>query len=123
MNSVPPSATSTRPGLACTAPVKAPFSWPNNSLSSRLSCRAAQLMVTSGLSRRGLPAWMARATTSLPVPLGPRTSTVASVGATFSIRAAILRIAGLEPTRRWRGSWRCRCCTSRCSRRANCTFS
>ena len=34
MNSVPPSATSNKPGLVATAPVKAPFSWPNSSLSS-----------------------------------------------------------------------------------------
>jgi len=43
---VPPSASSTRPGFCFRAPVNAPFSWPNNSLSSRVSGMAAQLMRT-----------------------------------------------------------------------------
>ena len=43
---VPPSASSTRPGFCFSAPVKAPFSWPNSSLSSSVSGMAAQLMRT-----------------------------------------------------------------------------
>ena len=34
---VPPSASSSRPRLRSVAPVNAPFSWPNSSLSSRVS--------------------------------------------------------------------------------------
>ncbi len=66
------------------APVKAPFSWPKSSLSMRPLGSAAQLTLTSGRSLRGLRAWIARATSSLPVPVSPRISTVASVGATSS---------------------------------------
>ncbi len=103
MNSVPPSATSNSPGFTRSAPVNDPRSCPNSSLSSSDSCSVAQFTVTSGLSRRGLFPWTARATSSFPVPLGPRTSTVASVGATFSIRASTFRSAGLAPTMWYRG--------------------
>ena len=50
---VPPSATSSLPFLVAIAPVKAPFSCPNNSLSSSASGMAAQLMATNGLPARG----------------------------------------------------------------------
>ena len=40
---------------------------------------AAQLIATNGPSARGLSAWSARANSSLPVPLSPSSSTVASV--------------------------------------------
>ena len=43
---VPPSASSTRPCFCLRAPVKAPFSCPNNSLSSSSSGMAAQLIRT-----------------------------------------------------------------------------
>ena len=46
--SVPPSASSMRPGLVPTAPVKAPFSWPNSSDSSTSRGRAPQWMGTNG---------------------------------------------------------------------------
>jgi hypothetical protein len=65
------------------APVNAPLAWPNSSLSSRLAGSAAQLMARNGPARRGDSAWSARATSSLPVPVSPRTSTVSSVAATF----------------------------------------
>ena len=48
---MPPSAASSRPGLAATAPVNAPRSWPNSSLSSSVSESAAQLSRTNGRSR------------------------------------------------------------------------
>ena len=54
---MPPGAVSSRPGLACAAPVNAPRSWPNSSLSSSDCDSAAQLMATSGLRgarRRGV---------------------------------------------------------------------
>ena len=67
---------------ASTAPVNAPFSWPNSSLSSSVSGIAAQLTATNGPVARGeLRRGCARATSSLPVPLSPSSSTVASRGA------------------------------------------
>ena len=71
--------------LRSRAPVKAPFSWPNSSLSSSVSGIAAQLTATNGLSRRGPVTWMARATSSLPVPVSPRMSTVALRSRTCSM--------------------------------------
>jgi hypothetical protein len=46
---------------------------------------AAQLIATNALPARGLSECTARASTSLPVPLSPSSSTVAMVGATFSM--------------------------------------
>ena len=61
-------------------PVNAPFSWPKSSAS------ASDFRQRRGVDgderpgrRRGLPAWIACATSSLPVPLSPRISTVASL--------------------------------------------
>ena len=88
-----------------TAPVKAPFSWPKNSLSMRSRGIAVQFTATKGRSRRGERRWIARATSSLPVPVSPRRSTVASASATCSTIANTSRIAGevaddlLEPGR------------------------
>src|SRR5207253_1310749 len=50
---VPPSASSNRPSRRSAAPVNAPFSWPNSSLSSRVSGMAAQFTAMNGLARRG----------------------------------------------------------------------
>ena len=65
------------------APVNAPFSWPKSSDSSSSSAIALQLIATNGLWRRGLALWIARASSSLPVPLSPVISTRASVPATM----------------------------------------
>ncbi len=51
---VPPSAASKSPFLLPVAPVKLPFTWPNSSLSSRVSVSAEQFTATKGLSLRGL---------------------------------------------------------------------
>jgi hypothetical protein len=51
-NRVPPCACSKRPLRWLTAPVNAPFSWPNSSDSSRFSGSAAQLSLTSGCGAR-----------------------------------------------------------------------
>src|SRR6266446_3434059 len=83
---VPPSASSKHPVRRSKAPVKAPFSWPNISLSIRVSGMAARLIGTNGLFRRGLSSWTVRATNSLPVPLAPVISTEAVLGATISMR-------------------------------------
>ena len=45
---VPSSASSKSPFLVAAAPVKAPFSYPNNSLSIRVSGKAAQLNINEG---------------------------------------------------------------------------
>ena len=74
--SVPPSASSTLPMVCLMAPVNAPFSYPKSSDSRSVSVRAAQDIATNGLPLLGLSAWIARARSSLPVPLSPRTSTV-----------------------------------------------
>jgi len=81
---VPPSAVSSRPGLLLSAPVKAPFSWPNSSLSSRDSDSAAQFSRSSGLLARREREWMASAMTSLPDPVSPSSSTLMSLAATRS---------------------------------------
>ena len=68
---MPPSASSKRPALVATAPVNAPFSCPNSSLSTSVGGSAAQLTRTSGRAWRRLRSWSARANSSLPVPVGP----------------------------------------------------
>ncbi len=50
-----------------------------------------------GAGARGLFRWMAWATSSLPVPVSPRSSTVASEGATISRSWKISRMRGEEP--------------------------
>ena len=81
-NSTPPAACSMRPGLVATAPVNAPRSWPKSSDSSSWSGSAAQLMAMNGPWLRREAWWRKRATTSLPVPDSPVSSTVVSVCAT-----------------------------------------
>ena len=51
-NRVPRSASRKSPGRAVLAPVKAPFTWPNSSLSSSPSARAEQLTATKRRSAR-----------------------------------------------------------------------
>ena len=88
--SVPPWASSNLPGLRAYAPVKAPFSWPKSSDSSSESGIAARLTATKGCARRGLWLWMARATSSLPVPLS-------AVISTRGVRLRHLRDQLVEP--------------------------
>ena len=97
MNRVPLSASSNRPIRRCKAPVKAPFSWPNSSLSTTPCGIAPQLTLMSGRSRRGLPWCIARAISSLPVPVSPVSSTVVSTGATCCTFRSTARSAGLSP--------------------------
>ena len=59
---------------------------------------AAQLTLTKGRVARGLLRWIARATSSLPVPDSPVTSTEARVGAARPIASCTDRIGGEEPT-------------------------
>ena len=95
--SVPPLAVSSRPGLSRSAPVKAPFRWPNISDSSSGSGSAAQLIGTSARLARRLCWWMNWAMTSLPVPLSPLMNTEASVAATFRASSTALRNSGRDP--------------------------
>ena len=76
---MPPWASSNWPSRRAWAPVNAPFSWPNSSDSISVSGMAATLTATNGCALRSLRWWMARATSSLPVPLSPVISTVAGV--------------------------------------------
>ena len=52
-NSVPPSASSKRPMRSALASVKAPFTWPNSSLSNTPSARPPALTVTRACRRGG----------------------------------------------------------------------
>ena len=97
-NNVPPSASSNFPSRSANAPVKLPFMWPNSSLSISSPGIAAQFTSTNGPWARGDSAWIARATSSLPVPFSPRISTRAFEGATFSIRSITCLTPLLEPT-------------------------
>ena len=94
---VPLSASSNRPSRRSAAPVKAPFSWPNSSLSSSVSGSAAQLTAMNGLPRRGERSCSALATSSLPVPLSPWISTVLETGAICSILTSTSWIGALSP--------------------------
>ena len=99
-NSVPPLACSNFPAAWRSAPVKAPFSCPNNSLSRSVSGNAAQLTATNGRSRRPDAAWIARATSSLPVPRSPAIRTGRGITATRATRSSSSRICGDSPTSR-----------------------
>ena len=94
---VPWSAASNLPILSLTAPVKAPFMWPNSSLSRRLSGMAPQWTAMKGLSLRCPLKWIALATISLPVPDSPMTSTVESVLMIRFIRLKTFCMAGELP--------------------------
>jgi hypothetical protein len=77
--------------------VNAPRTWPNSSLSSSVPTSALQFTGTNARLARRPAKWSARATSSLPVPLSPVISTVASDGATLSIVARSCCIAGESP--------------------------
>ncbi len=108
---VPPRARAKRPGVSCLASVKAPRLYPKSSDSSRVSGRAPQLTATKGPFRRVLAACRARAKSSLPVPVGPRISTVLSLSATLGrisrIRWMRLSLLTMSPkVHSWRNSRR-----------------
>ena len=96
--SVPPSASSNRPSRRSAAPVNAPFSWPNSSLSSSVSGSAPQLTAMNALPRREDRSCSAFATSSLPVPDSPWISTVLDTGAICSMRTSTSWIGALSPT-------------------------
>ena len=78
--------------------MKAPFAWPNSSLSISSSGIAAQFTSTNGPAARWLWAWIARATSSLPVPFSPKISTRPLLGAAWRISSRSRCSAGLSPT-------------------------
>ena len=94
---MPPSAAAKRPILLATAPVNDPFTWPNSSDSIRPSGIAPQFTDTNGLSRRCPLKWMARATSSLPVPVSPVIMAVAGLSAIFRMVSKTSTICGLLP--------------------------
>ncbi len=108
-NSVPPSASANRPGLLSAAPVNAPLTWPNSSLSMSSSGMAAQFISTNGSEHRVDCAWIARATSSFPVPFSPKIRTRPLVGAVASICWRRSRIGRLSPIR---VSFSCSCSRS-----------
>ena len=95
---MPPSAASSSPGRAASAPVKAPRAWPKNSDSSRPSGIAAQFTATSARVRRGLRSWRKRARSSFPEPVSPSISTGTSKRATRSASASSARIGAERAT-------------------------
>ena len=103
---MPPSASSNLPFFWATAPVNEPFSCPKSSDSSSVSASAAQETATNGRSPRSPEKWMARATSSLPVPLSPWMSTVERWLATSRTRSKISAMRGLLLTRSWKRYWR-----------------
>ncbi|MNV50666.1 hypothetical protein D3C71_1426860 [compost metagenome] len=99
-NNVPPLANSNLPIRRFCAPVKAPGSWPNSSLSTTDSASAPALIATNGPLRRLDKSCSARATTSLPAPVSPRINTSALVAANAPICSRRRSIDGDCPTRR-----------------------
>ena len=83
---------------AANAPVNEPFSWPKSSLPMSSRGIAPVCTGTNGPLRRRLRLWIARATSSLPVPLSPTISTGAIVAATRSMRVKTSRIRREPPT-------------------------
>ncbi len=76
-NIIPLLANSNLPTLPFgSAPLKAPLTYPNNSLSKRASGIAPQFIAIKGLVFLSLSQCIARAITSLPVPLSPVIRTV-----------------------------------------------
>ena len=88
------------------ASVKAPLMCPKSSLSRRLSGSAPQLMLTKASDARPERPWIARATSSFPVPLSPVISTVELVGATARTISNSDAITVEVPTT-WSRPWSC----------------
>jgi len=109
---VPPSAAEKRPTLLLTAPVKAPRTCPKSSDSISPSGMAPQFTETKGLSRRKLLKWIARATSSFPVPLSPVTMAVEGLSAILRMVSKTSAMTPLLPM-----MFSKRCCVSSCRRR------
>ena len=90
---MPPSACWNRPRRFLSAPVKAPRTCPKSSDESSESGTAAQLTLTKGRALRAPFLWIARAISSLPVPLSPAIRTGRSDSITRSSTPNTVRIA------------------------------
>ena len=96
-NSVPPSASSMSPGLASDRAGERALLVAEQLGLEHLARQRAAVDGHEGPARaRGERSWMARATSSLPVPLSPSTSTEESVGATRSTMRSTSSICGLR---------------------------
>src|SRR5262252_7201767 len=101
---VPVWAAWNSPGLACWAPVNAPRSKPKSSDSMSVSGMAAQLTATKGRAARG--PWRCRrlATSPLPAPVSPDSSTAGNRPVPAALRrsrrmlARRVSMAGLAPS-------------------------
>ena len=99
---MPSWASSKRPGRSAVAPVKAPLRVTEQLALEQLLGMAAQLIAVKPRSGRGLMRWIARASTSLPVPLSPVISTVVVWRATRLASSSRSRMARLSATTRSR---------------------
>ena len=106
---MPPLPSLNNPLRSRTAPVNAPFTWPNSSDAANSGVSTAQLIARNGPEARPLSSWIARAASSLPVPVSPRRSTDASVAATRSSSAYSSRISGATVTMPWGNSVSSKC--------------
>ena len=97
-NTVPLSAEASNPSFARSAPVNAPFTCPNSSLSISVGTSDPQSTVTNGFAAFGPLKWIDRATSSLPVPLSPRIKTGCVEYATFDRIRYSFSISGERPT-------------------------
>ena len=78
--------------------MKAPFSCPNSSEAISSRGMAAQFTATNAFDERPDRRWMARAISSLPVPVSPVIRTVESLRATLDTRESTAVSAGDAPT-------------------------
>ena len=106
MNRVPPRACRKAPARSLWAPVKAPRRWPNSSEPDSSSESVAPLSATNGPATRGLAQWTARATSSLPEPDSPSSSTGARSAAIRRTSRLSCCMAGDRPTMPGNGSKR-----------------
>ncbi len=95
-NNVPPLASSNSPLFAISAPVNAPFSWPKNWLSAKLSGIVAQLTGKKVEFLRSPYWWIIRAINSFPVPFSPCTRTFTGDLLTILTISSTSLIAGLS---------------------------
>ena len=95
-NNVPPSAASKRPARVFDAPVNAPASAPNSSLSMRSPGNAPMFTAKNGASARLELACRTCATFSLPEPFGPVINTGTSLPATRVAISSTSCIASLS---------------------------
>ena len=85
--------------MSAIAPVNEPRVWPNSSDSRTLSVSAPQLIGTNGREARRPFVWIARATSSFPVPLSPTIRTGAAALAAWAICLYTASMPAVRPMR------------------------